>query len=60
MKKDILVCRCKKVATGDIMKAVANGADTFEKVQEETKVATGCGACTKKAKEVFEEILSQQ
>ncbi len=59
MKKDILVCRCKKVSTGDIMKAVENGSDTFEKVQEVTKVATGCGACTTKAKEVFKEIISK-
>lgn len=58
-KMDKAVCRCKKVFFEDLENAVANGASTFEEVQEVTKVAKGCGRCKKHAEEVVQYIMNQ-
>ena len=53
-----LVCLCKGVEKDVIVKAVKEGADTFEKVQEATGAGTGfCGAgrCRKKIEALIEE-----
>lgn len=55
-----LVCHCKKVSFEDIENAVANGAKSFEEVQEITKVGTGCGRCLTHAKDVTESILAKK
>lgn len=39
------VCRCQNVSVNEVVSAVKNGADTMEKVMEETKAGTGCGRC---------------
>ncbi len=40
-----LVCLCKGVEKDEIVKAIKDGADTFEKVKETTCAGTGfCGA----------------
>lgn len=44
-KKAKVICHCLDVTDEDIEEAVLDGADTFEKVQEKTKVATACGKC---------------
>ena len=38
-------CKCQNVSVNEVVAAVKNGADTLEKVMEETKAATGCGRC---------------
>ncbi len=43
--KSRIVCECLNVNELDIQEAVLDGADTFEKLQEHTKVSTGCGKC---------------
>ncbi len=60
MNRDVLVCRCKNVLSGSIIDTVEQGVDTFEKVQNQTGVATGCGHCINKAKAVFEEALANK
>ncbi|MCR4903226.1 MAG: (2Fe-2S)-binding protein [Butyrivibrio sp.] len=45
MKKDKLACHCKNVNYGQILDAVKNGADTYEKVSAVTGCGTGCGKC---------------
>jgi len=61
INKDILdkltkVCICKSVSRDKIKKAIINGADTFEKVQEKTGAGIGdCGA--KRCREKIEELI---
>ena len=53
-----LVCLCKGVEKDVIVKAIKDGADTFEKVQETTCAGTGfCGAsrCGAKIEELIED-----
>ena len=53
-----LVCLCKAVEKDTIVKAIKDGADTFEKVQEATGAGTGfCGAarCRGKIEELIQE-----
>ena len=56
---DKAICRCKKVFYQDLEQAVANGATSFEEVQEATKIAKGCGRCLKQAEEVVEHLLTK-
>lgn len=51
------ICHCKKVFYEDIEQAVANGATTFEEVQEITKISKGCGRCRKTAEEIVAHII---
>lgn len=46
---DTKLCHCRKLTVGDIRKAVENGADSFEAVQEATGAGTVCGRCRDKA-----------
>lgn len=39
------VCGCKNVSLEDVVNAIKNGADTVEKVGEETGAGTCCGRC---------------
>lgn len=61
INRDILdkltkVCICKSITRDKIKKAIINGADTFEKLQEKTGAGTGeCGA--KKCREKIEELI---
>lgn len=45
IEENQIVCGCFKVTAQDIVKAVRNGAKSFEDVQAVTKVGTGCGNC---------------
>lgn len=42
---DLTVCDCNGVHAGKIRTAIANGADTLNKVMNQTKAGTGCGNC---------------
>lgn len=51
------VCLCKKVSEEEIVKAVKNGAKTFEEVKEATQAGAGCckgGRCKSKIIEIIE------
>ena len=49
-------CKCQNVSVNEVVSAVENGADTLDKVMEETKAGTGCGRC----KAVLENIIEQK
>jgi NAD(P)H-nitrite reductase large subunit len=53
-----IVCGCFKVTAQDIVKAVKNGARSFEEVQAVTKVGTGCGRCVEGNKELVNYLLN--
>lgn len=39
------VCKCQNVSVNEVVEAVKNGADTIERVMEETKAGSACGRC---------------
>lgn len=54
------VCICHSVTDKAIKKAVKQGHDTLEAIQQELKVGTCCGRCRDHACEVIEEILNPE
>jgi NAD(P)H-nitrite reductase large subunit len=52
-----IVCGCFKVTAQEIVKAVKNGAKSFEEVQAITKVGTGCGGCVESNKALVSLLL---
>lgn len=52
------VCLCKKITDEEIVKAVKEGATTYEAVKETTTAGTGCcrgGRCKSKIIEIINE-----
>lgn len=60
MDMDKTVCYCFKVSVGDIAKAIENGANSFEEVQEVTNCGKGCGSCIPEAKALVAELLKKK
>ncbi|HLO93591.1 MAG TPA: (2Fe-2S)-binding protein [Burkholderiaceae bacterium] len=56
----MIVCLCHRVSDRDIRRAVAEGTRNFEVLQDDTRVASACGACHDCAREVFDEALARQ
>lgn len=54
-----LVCECLNVTDKEIEEEVLEGADSFEKLQERTKISTGCGKCRPKAEALFNEYRAK-
>lgn len=50
----MIVCVCNRVSDRDIDRAVREGTQVFEQLQDETRVATCCGRCRDCAREVFD------
>lgn len=53
----MIVCLCHRVSDRDIHREVASGTACFEQLQDETRVASSCGACHDCAREVFDAAL---
>ncbi|MFG6447023.1 bacterioferritin-associated ferredoxin [Roseateles sp. BYS180W] len=54
----MIVCLCHRVSDRDIHRYVQQGGASFEDLQEETRLASSCGACGDCAQEVFAQTLS--
>jgi bacterioferritin-associated ferredoxin len=54
------VCLCNKVTDGQIREATQRGADTFDKLQQELKVATCCGRCRDCACQVMADAQAER
>ena len=54
----MIVCVCRRVSDRHIAAAVRDGCTSFEELQAELGVATGCGACTGCARETLERQLA--
>ena len=50
----MIVCICRRVSDRDIERKVRDGCCSFEELQDELDVATGCGACTEYARSTFD------
>ena len=57
--KSRLVCECLNVTETDIQEAIMEGADTFEKLQEITKVSTGCGKCKPQVLQLLKKYVKE-
>jgi bacterioferritin-associated ferredoxin len=44
MAATVIICLCHRVTERDIAAAVRSGCDSFDALQDELRVATGCGA----------------
>lgn len=51
----MIICVCHRISDRDIAGAVREGCASFEALQEETRVATACGACHDCAHDTFHE-----
>ncbi len=54
-----LVCQCLNITDKEIEEEVLEGADSFEKLQERTKISTGCGNCRPEAEKLFEQYRAK-
>jgi bacterioferritin-associated ferredoxin len=50
----VIVCLCHRVSDRDILRVVRAGVRCFDELQDDTRVASGCGACHDCAREVFD------
>jgi bacterioferritin-associated ferredoxin len=50
----MIICLCHRISDRDIRRAARDGCPSFDALQEETRVGTGCGACLDHAREAFE------
>lgn len=55
----MIVCVCHRVSDRDIAHAVKDGCGSFDELQDELRVATGCGACNDCARQTFEQLHAQ-
>ena len=50
----MIVCVCHRVSDRDIEREVRHGCDSFEALQDELRVGTGCGRCLECAHDTFD------
>ena len=50
----MIVCVCHRVSDRDIEREVRHGCDSFEELQDELRVGTGCGRCLECAHDTFD------
>lgn len=50
---DHLVCVCMGVMNSDVCESIDLGADSFEKLQEELEVGTGCSSCVAEVNDIL-------
>ena len=51
------ICHCLGITDKDIENAFANGAHTWEQLQQATKIGTVCGGCKEKAQEFLHGLV---
>ena len=56
----MIVCLCHRISDRDIRAAVAAGTRCFDRLQDETRVASSCGCCHECAREVFDDACAAQ
>lgn len=50
MNPEKIICKCKKVTKGDVLKAIEDGASSYKDVQRMTGAGTKCDECEKDIK----------
>lgn len=62
LKKDLgdNLCTCNEIVKMDIILAIANGADTLEKVRSKTYATDGNGCCQRQVSRLIECITATE
>ena len=50
----MIVCVCHRVSDRDIEREVRHGCESFDELQDELRVGTGCGRCIDCARDTFD------
>ena len=50
----MIVCVCHRVSDRDIAHEARTGCGSFEQLQDELRVGTGCGSCLECAQQTFD------
>ncbi|HOJ50742.1 MAG TPA: iron-sulfur cluster assembly scaffold protein [Spirochaetota bacterium] len=58
-EREEIICKCLNITDKDIKEAVLGGADTYEKLQEMTKIGTVCGQCKEITIDVMNKFLNK-
>ena len=45
MNPEKIICKCKKVTKGDILKAMGKGATSYKDIRDKTGAGSKCGKC---------------
>jgi len=53
----MIVCLCHRISDRDIRREVGDGTHCFDQLQDETRLASSCGACHDCARKVFDDAL---
>ncbi len=54
-RPDYLVCTCMEVMYSQIVKAIKEGATTYQELSDKLGVGTGCSSCVDEVKEILKE-----
>ena len=54
------ICVCHAVTDKAIVRAIENGKENFEAIQQELLVATACGSCKTYAQNFVKQCVKQQ
>ena len=60
MNQEKIICRCKNVTKGDLLKAIGQGADSYKEISQVTGAGTKCGECKKKVKLFIKKQLAKK
>ena len=58
MNPEKILCACKKVSKGDILKAMDQGASTYKEVKKITGAGSRCGVCKDRVKKFIKKHRS--
>jgi nitrogen fixation NifU-like protein len=56
IKENEMVCECLSVTREEIEEHVSHGISNYEKIQEITKVGTGCGKCENAVRDLIDKF----
>lgn len=56
----MIVCLCHCISERDIERVARLGCESFEALQDQTCIATGCGTCHECAQDTFERARESQ
>ncbi len=57
-RPDYLVCTCMEVMYSQIVEAIKEGEDSFDKLSDRLGVGTGCSSCVDEVYEILKEERS--
>jgi bacterioferritin-associated ferredoxin len=53
----MIICLCHRISDRDIEREIRNGCASFDTLQRDTHVGTGCGACHEHARDIFATVM---